>query len=141
MAVSLIGFICGCGQREKQVKEEVYHIDLDAQPDFEAGKAFTSKMQIRLVPLGAEDNVVIGEGKIRVRDGYMFLRDYDQRVIHRFDMNGKYINSLGSKGQGDKEYIILSDADYADGKAYVADLNRIQVYNYDGSFVKTIKLP
>lgn len=139
VAVSLIGLMCGCGQRENQVKDEVYHIDLDAQPDFEAGKVLTSKMQIRFVPLGTEDNVVVGEGKIRVRDGYMFLEDYDQRVIHRFDMNGKYLNSLGAKGQGDKEYIILRDADYADGKAYVADLNRIQVYNYDGSFVKTIK--
>jgi hypothetical protein len=70
-------------------------------------------------------------GNIFVSDGYSNAR------VAKFDKNGKFLKSWGSKGSGHGQFDMPNSiAVDAKGDVYVADLNnkRIQVFDNDGTY-------
>jgi len=72
---------------------------LDVFPDIE---------MIRLT--GEQLPVISPYAPLVVRDNIYYVVDrYASQQIHRFDQNGKYLNSIGSRGRGQNEYISMVD--------------------------------
>ncbi len=77
-----------------------------------------------------------GAGNIYVADGYGNAR------VAKFDKNGKFIKSWGSKGSGQGQFnSVRGIAIDAQGSVYVADAGnqRIQVFDGDGNFKTQIQ--
>ncbi len=78
------------------------------------------------------------------RDGNIFISDgYINSRVAKFDKNGDWVKSIGepgtNPGQFDTPHSIAADAT---GNIYVADRGnfRIQVFNPDGKFLRSMKL-
>ena len=77
------------------------------------------------------------QGSIFISDGYINSR------VAKYDKNGRWVKQWGSFGSGqDQLNTPHSIANDAQGNIYVADRGnaRIQVFNPDGGFLRTIKI-
>lgn len=91
--------------------------------------------EIELIPLETREDCVIGRisdmkifhDKIVVVDGYKAQR------IYLFDMNGKYIRSIGNKGEGPGEYASINSIDIHDGGVDIRDWLTQKYIGYDYS--------
>jgi hypothetical protein len=78
---------------------------------------------------------------IEISDDYIFLTGlYD---IRQFTRNGKYVRDIGRRGQGPTEYAQLSTLIQLDRQkqwVYAKDVmqHKINVYGFDGAFVKAL---
>jgi len=80
---------------------------------------------------------------VAITDKYIFLMEMHN--IIQYDLNGKYIKTIGSKGRGPKEYVQLQPPLQLDRKnklIYATDCrgNKVQVYDYEGNYKKTFPL-
>jgi hypothetical protein len=76
--------------------------------------------------------------------GHVYVLDFGNHRIQKFDSEGRYISTIGRKGQGPGEFQYPQSIDLdADGYLYVSDPGnrKIQVLKPDGSLFKTISLP
>ncbi len=70
--------------------------------------------------------------------GNVYVADYGNNRIQKFDSNGNFITKWGSQGSGDGQFIQLNDvAVDSSGNVYVADYgnNRIQKFDSNGNFI------
>ncbi|WP_187117295.1 6-bladed beta-propeller [Parabacteroides bouchesdurhonensis] len=80
---------------------------------------------------------------IQKSEDYIFLQGPD--YIYQYNSLGKYIKTIGSKGQGPGEYINLNPSIQLDSEnklLYACDskLQRCLIYDFDGIFRKSIKI-
>lgn len=71
------------------------------------------------------------DGSFYVADGYT-----NSRVV-KFDKNGKYLLSWGSRGSGPSQFSLVHSVAVDANRVYVADRNnnRIQIFDHDGKFI------
>lgn len=133
-------WIVSCGEA---VQPELTEIDL--------GKAFTSKQTIpideistgvTLVPLETRDDVLIKyiSKTILTNDKIIVIHD---NICSLFDLSGRFIRTVGSKGQGPEEYLYIEDI-YVSGdliKIFDASSHRLITYKQSGEFVEALKIP
>lgn len=74
---------------------------------------------------------VMPDGSIYVADGYT-----NSRVV-KFDKNGKYVLSWGTKGTGPSQFSLVHSVAVDGNRVYVADRNtdRIQIFDHNGKFL------
>ena len=75
--------------------------------------------------------------------GNMYVLDFGNHRIQKFDPNYQYIATIGNKGQGPGEFVYPQSLDIDDGGyLYVSDPqnNRIQILDPDGKEYHTIKM-
>ena len=103
---------------------------------------FTDRIfgKVELTPLETADNCLIGREPIELLldQNHYFIKDNQQQVIFRFDRAGKFINSIGSRGMGPREYSRIYDFDIdptANLIEILAPAGILLRYNYNGSFV------
>lgn len=80
-----------------------------------------------------------------IRDGIYYVVDLNQtRKVHRFNKEGKYLNSIGTFGRGPGEYLDMTDV-MVDDKGNVSihsrDLGTVFTYAPDGTFLESKELP
>ncbi len=76
--------------------------------------------------------------------GNFYVVDWDRKRIQKYDPQGKYLLTMGSKGQGPGEFINIWDPKFdKDKNLYVMDIanHRVSFFNEEGKFVKQIKVP
>ena len=140
--LSLLCYACSSGEKQQQPKD---FIEIDMIPAIE-GEAKEMPLQewaksVRFIPLETNDNILIQ------RIGNVFQRGDTLLVFHSerlslFDMNGKYLYDIGSKGQGPGEFSYLRDVLVHGNLIYVQEMGyRFKVYDWDGNFVKKLVLP
>lgn len=98
--------------------------------------------EIELIPLETSDSSLIGVSPecMTDRDGNYYIADMNgsQRIL-RYDASGRYLNAIGNRGRGPREYLELSNCliDTLTGNVFVfSGLDKkMCVYGKDGSFV------
>jgi hypothetical protein len=73
-------------------------------------------------------------------DSFIFISDYNRLL--KFDINGKYLKQIGSKGRGPGEYPSLGNfiIDNNNREIYVLSARIILIYDFDGNFKRDFKI-
>ena len=99
----------------------------------------------RLIPLETNDSCLVGNAGKTIFDSTTFyIKDAVSKVIYHFDMQGKFLNSIGKRGRGPFEYLHLDDYVITnDKKILILDgsLKHIIIYNSDGKPIEHQQLP
>ncbi|WP_299233236.1 6-bladed beta-propeller [uncultured Bacteroides sp.] len=81
---------------------------------------------------------------VKISDDDIFVLDRLQRLF-RFDKDGNFLNLIGKKGEGPKEYLSVVNFDIDDkkGVVYMLDIYRheIKEYSMSGNYISSIKIP
>jgi hypothetical protein len=95
-----------------------------------------------VIPLETTDNSLVGDRPRLLTDGENFFvvnSNYENSVqqILRFDAKGKFLNAVGSRGNGPAEYADIYDVfiDSKDECVEVLTGGRIQKYDYGGTYL------
>lgn len=95
---------------------------------------------IRYVPLETIDDCLMNnEFYIMQYTG----EDIITSGIFHFDKNGKFLNKIGSKGQGPEEYLqgLFAFGDWKNKLLYVQNWTTLTCYGFDGTFVRSVPTP
>ena len=136
----------GCTEKKNEAQLEktlsVYQVDLKSESPKESIDRFLAGMEIRLLPLESGDSILFkgSASTIHLADDDIFLLDASQRVIFRFGRDGKFKNKIFRNGQGPEEYNVLFNMALFDNKVYALDNTKIQLYDYEGNYLKTVPL-
>lgn len=142
LAIILIVLFVSCNVEKKNSTPQIFHIDLDKGSDPEQIEEFLSNMEIHLLPMETtESSYFAGSSShLHITDDYLFVADNMQNIILRYDRQGKYINTINRKGQGGEEYTAFLSLSIVNPLLYIGDWKKIQVYDYEGNYVKTIPM-
>lgn len=79
--------------------------------------------------------------KILIHKNKIYIQDRQQNKILVFDMNGKYISSIGKEGKGKGEILQLGSFDIYNDNIYISSLmtNKMLVYDINEKLVREIK--
>ena len=95
---------------------------------------------LRYVPLETTDDCLMNnEFYIMQYTG----EDIITSGIFHFDKNGKFLNKIGSKGQGPEEYLqgLFAFGDWKNKLLYVQNWTTLTCYGFDGTFVRSVPTP
>lgn len=97
--------------------------------------------KVEYIPLETtEECLLSNELQVFVGDDDIIVGDQKAQKFYRFDNKGKFLNTIGKRGEGPDEYI-YSISFYADKEyVYIIDANakRLNKYSYDGNFIEKI---
>jgi hypothetical protein len=119
-------------------KTPVYKKDLKMRMVFEE--------ELSIGVAEGDENYMFG-GRVYFKtddEGNFYVVDWDRKRIQKYDPRGKYLLTMGRKGQGPGEFINVWDPKFdKDKNMYVMDIanKRVSFFNEDGKFVKQIKVP
>jgi len=93
-----------------------------------------------------EENYMFGEAICFNTDnkGNFYVSDLETLRIQKYSSQGKYLLTIGRKGQGPREFQSLSVPRFdTDGNLYICDVTsrRISFFSKDGKFLKQIEMP
>jgi hypothetical protein len=77
-------------------------------------------------------------------EGCIYVTDWDRKRIQKYSSEGKYLLSIGRKGQGPGEFgNIWSPTLDKEGHLYATDIvnKKVVFFDRDGEFLKSIKIP
>ena len=102
--------------------------------------------KIDIIPLEFTDDCILREiRKVVIHDDNIFIMEpWNRRTgkIYRFDMQGNFLNSIGSRGQGPQELIELMDFSINEdiNTVYMLDNAKQMVYHFDfnGRFIERV---
>ncbi|HTO15416.1 MAG TPA: 6-bladed beta-propeller [Edaphocola sp.] len=107
----------------------------------------TSKLisDIKFIPLETTDSILVGDISkiIRTKNEYLIL-DTQSKSIYAFDMNGKYLRTIGSNGKGPGEYLNPIDfiVDANEDYLFILDeLKKIVKTDMNGNLILEKNLP
>lgn len=95
-----------------------------------------------IIPLETTEKSLFAEvRKIVKSEEYLFILDTEGK-LSVFDMQGKFIRTIGQQGQGPGEYAVLTDfaVDCNSKELYINGLHKILLYDFKGNFKKEIAL-
>jgi len=96
------------------------------------------------IALETNDSCLINTiSKVVIFEETIFVLDRNSQKIFRFDIDGNYLGRIGQTGEGPGEYLEIQDLaiDKENRKIYVPDYYKVNVYELNGQFVKSSKLP
>ncbi|MGF1587402.1 MAG: 6-bladed beta-propeller [Bacteroidales bacterium] len=134
-------FAVSCSQREGDQDGETVVVNIDLNRNSENNTAnFLKQLSIRLIPLESKEDAYIGMyyNQMVVSDGNIYIWDSQQAAILCFDGNGKFIRKINRSGNGPQEYITPGGIAVLNERISLLDRTRIQQYDLEGNFVKTI---
>ena len=101
-----------------------------------------SAEKLEIVPLEMTDQSMLGEiRRIQVTDHNIWIDHGREFYIYRFSRTGKFLNRIGSIGQGPGEYVnyltFLVDEDKKE-VYIIANTNGVLAYDFEGNFKRKI---
>jgi hypothetical protein len=131
-----------------QKSDEVITVSNPKTPDYKKGlkmrMVFEEELSIGVAE--GDENYMFG-GRVYFKtddEGNFYVVDWDRKRIQKYDPHGKYLLTMGGKGQGPGEFINVWDPKFdKDKNLYVMDIanKRVSFFNEDGKFIKQIKVP
>jgi len=98
--------------------------------------------RLEYVPLETSPISIISSiDNVFITDSLIFVSDSDQRLL-AFDISGRYIRQIGTNGRGPGEYQTVENfiVDNKHKKIYLLTFRRVNVYDFNGNFIREIKL-
>lgn len=103
--------------------------------------------EVRFIPLDNEPPINdFHTTDVALTDDYLFLLSLSHQgiIIYQYDLQGRFIRNIGSRGMGPTEYVNISpplQIDYQDETIYALDINRRRVvgYNFNGTFIRAFQ--
>lgn len=137
----LLAVLCAsCGKRAAQpVEATVIAVGPDAISDTLLFSSLFS--DYTLLPLETVSEAMIGEvsGLLRYGSGYL-VRDDQTQVVYAYDAHGRYLNQIGRRGKGPKEYIKMDDMAIDPSDSSIVLLStlpqKLMWYTFDGVFLR-----
>lgn len=95
---------------------------------------------IHFVQLETNDSILIGNIRATILHKDKILVHHNNLSL--FDLSGKFICNIGSKGGGPTEYSGINNAWTDDEGIHIFDIaNKIKTYNWNGKWIKTEPIP
>lgn len=140
--ISFIFSFSACSQKE--VTSEYPVVDLVGSVG-KYQRVYCSDLfsSIDLVPLETKEECLVKYTpfpKIILKDSVIFISGSS---LYAFDTSGKFLNQIGTKGQGPQEYLhttrffLNSDTP----AIYIEDLRKIVEYDFSRNYIRTIQTP
>ena len=134
--------LAACGTREKEISGPVL---FDATRDYPEKQLWLDEVaDITYVPLSSETDSALFRGTLaHVSERTITIHDFPRGIFYLFDRSGRYLSSFNHKGQGPEDYNFLVTAfvDEASGELFAVEKNWIQVYDKQGDYRRTLRLP
>ena len=93
-----------------------------------------------IIPLETSELSLLGKvEKILKRDGVIYVKSRN-RPLALFDDKGHFIHNVGKIGSGPEDYSMLIDFDIRNKEIYILTINKIQVYDQEGNWVRSVPL-
>ncbi|MDH5467157.1 MAG: NHL repeat-containing protein [Candidatus Aminicenantes bacterium] len=152
LVISLISLLIMSCSKAKTVKKAEWKGEVESKNDTKIVKNPSDPVYGEILfelekdlSIGREDDdnyLFYNPGNIAVDDqGNISILERGNCRIQKFDKNGKYLQTIGKKGQGpgefERPYSLLLDKN---NNIYVSDRRKIHFFNHTGEFVKTIPL-
>jgi hypothetical protein len=94
-----------------------------------------SFQDIKLTEVEFENNLndfAIDPRVVKSYKDHLFLLDFSDMTVKRFDGNGRFINNIGKGiGEGPGEHLFVMDFSFQDSLLYIADQRQSSITSYD----------
>lgn len=141
-----IWLFCSCTGSHKQKSNalcsEAFHIHLDFTElsDTLFLSSFVDSVEEKSLVL--PDSLFLGEAvQVYLNDTNIFVVDWRQNSIYRFDVNGQFLNCINRLGEGPEEYLCLNKMWVYNDVLCVHDSKGLKVnfYTLEGDFKGSLK--
>lgn len=150
LTLSLIFILIFCGEKKSDYPATVETIDgvkVVANPDFPRDGTTTYELEEELSIGGdVDDEEYVFHRPFDVKvaaDGKIFVLDWGDSTIKIYDNNGKYIRTIGGRGQGPGEFErLIYFSVGSDGNVYVMDSmnHRVSVLDELGEYITGFRI-
>jgi len=135
--------LLGCGQNSTDKTGDVPVIEIVQNlGKYQAVPLSQFATELEYIPLETNENCLLSVGeRLIVTSTHIFV--WDGRVCCAFGRDGRFLNNIGSVGQGPGEYSRLIDfsMDEKNQSLYLQTLRSLLEYSWDGVFRRSIPLP
>lgn len=133
----------GCGNHNKEplvISESNIRTNLcekiSISGEFDNRILYDSIFQsIEIVPLETRKGCLIDKvKKVVINNEHLYIQNSEINILI-FDLNGKFIKSIGKKGRGPGEILSLRDFEIVKDEIFILDFQSIKKYTLRGDFV------
>lgn len=108
-------------------------------------KKLVFKEELSIGVAEGDENYMFGDTVVfnTDEDGNFYVTDWDRKRIQKYDSEGKYLLTIGRKGQGPGEFQNVSNSRFdKNGLIYITDIasRRISFFDRDGKYLKQISI-
>ena len=144
MRAAFIGAIFAAGLAGSAGAQSVVLVRADNLPLW--GDPAPLRRELRLGVLDGRDEQSFGRivGIAVSRDGQLWIADAQASTIRRFDVNGRYLGSVGRNGEGPGEFRNLAGLQRTPGgrvAAWDSRLKRVSFFDDAGEYIETVRVP
>ena len=96
---------------------------------------------VEVVPLETDSVHFVGQNPdlLVCGDGYIVADMQNSRIYH-YSADGRFLNSIGSKGNGPREYVAVKDVQCSGNEVTVYAMpDKALVYSVDGNYISTVQ--
>lgn len=139
-----IVFLVSCVD-SRSTDENVKVIDIDVSQfvnSFDMSLLLdTSKCSITVLET-TENNLIGHVDKLSVVKDRMYVLDCDNSIILIYDINGKYLSKIASRGRARNEYTEIADFYVSENRLYLLDNMGMKLLIYDlfGQYIRTLDI-
>lgn len=138
--ILIVAIICVSCQSNLTTTNEAIIIDSAVTVHQEQTRMSSIMEMSNVIPLETSDSCLLGGiEKIVKRDGVIYVKSHN-RPLTLFDREGQFLHTIGKIGSGPEDYSMLVDFDMKDEKIYILSINKIQIYDLCGKWIKTISM-
>jgi hypothetical protein len=136
-------FVVGCSTRQQIIdlsKVKVYNIEPERGQFFQWDDLIDT---VAIIKLETTDKSLIGRfNKGIVDKNNVYIFDFWYKNLFQFDITGKFVQTIGTMGQGPGEYSEARDICVSASNIYILDYAKIHSYSREtGAYIESWTLP
>jgi hypothetical protein len=135
-------FLASCHTKPTRNDVKIEKIDINIKVFYRTFD-ISGIYEAQFIPLESTEESLVGEvDKVIVYDSLIYVLDCkNAKKLFVFNMEGKFIRTIGKVGKGNGEYLVLNDFDIAEDRIYISSQqnNKMLVFNLNGQHIKDIK--
>ncbi len=143
------GTLCGCSGANgtkahlNSDGNEIVEVKVSEPDGKDSGSNFVKSVDCIPMQESSEAMFVNVDKMIYDNDEFYMLDRMGDNTLAVFDKDGKYLRSIGAKGEGPEEYVRAWDFDVDKRNVYIYDRMRdnMLVFKKSGEFIKSLKIP